>query len=401
MRIRQFRFRASLLLGPLLLALPACEKAPLQPFAPALRTVSAGADHACGVTHAGAAYCWGDNTYGALGAGTISLTPVTTPVAVVGGLSFATVSAGWGFTCGVTTAGVGYCWGANGGGALGIGRADTIPHPTPVPVVGGLTFAMIDAGAAHACSVTTRGVAYCWGFNQFGELGIGAADTIPHPAPVVVSSGLTYTAVSAGVFHTCGVTTGGAAYCWGLNQFGEVGDGSMTRRAAPVAVTGGLTFATVGARWYHTCGVTTGNEAYCWGHGGNGELGNDSLGSSSSPVAVAGGLAFSVVSAGGFHTCGVTTDGVGYCWGGSGGGLLGTTASSPVCYISPEGPVSCSTVPVPVAGGLTFATVSSGEVYTCGVTTGGTGYCWGDNSGGQLGDGSLTSRTTPVAVASR
>src|SRR5207247_1427933 len=136
--------------------------------------------------------------------------------------------------------------------------------------------------------------------------------------PVGVSAGgLTFTAVSAGAYHTCGLTTGGAAYCWGSNDNGELGNGSTTSSSVPVAVTApGLTFTAVSAGGCHTCGVTPSGAVYCWGSNAYGQLGNGSTTSSSVPVAVsAGGRTFTAVSAGYLHTCGLTSGGAGYCWG--------------------------------------------------------------------------------------
>ncbi len=312
--------------------------------------VSAGEDHTCGITTGGAAFCWGANQYGQLGDGTT--TPSSAPVAVTDGLSFATVSAGSDHTCGITTAGAAYCWGNNTSGQLGNGTTNPTggANPNPVAVLGGLSFTVVSAGGVqqtgHTCGVTTAGAAYCWGNNSSGQIGDGT--TTDRASPVAVLGGLSFVVVSAGgpggYSHTCGVTAGGAAYCWGNNSSGELGDGTTNDRTSPVAVVGGLSFAgvTVGGELEratgHTCGVTTGGAAYCWGSNNYGKLGAGTTPSSASPVAVLGGLRFSGVSAGSEHNCGVTVNNVAYCWGGNWQGQLGT------------GNVSDSSVPVKVAG---------------------------------------------------
>src|SRR5437588_8882278 len=243
--------------------------------------------------------------------------------------------------------------------------AFTVYVTSELPVTTGLTFAQVSAREYYACGVTTAGAAYCWGYNGDGELGNGTTTT--SPTPVAVSGGLTWAAVSAGLYHTCGVTTAGAAYCWGYNGDGELGDGTTTASTTPVAVTGGLTFAPVSGGGFSACGVTTAGAAYCWGYNGIGELGNGTTTNSATPVAVAGGLTWAAVSAGLYHTCGVTTAGAAYCWGNNGNGELG------------DGTTTASTTPVAVTGGLTFATVSAGGFSACGVTTAGAAYCWGFN----------------------
>jgi hypothetical protein len=345
-----------------------------------VRFAAVGASFAetCGVSVGGDAYCWG------AGQGSGS----STPVGVSGSVAFSSLSKGDAYACGVTTGGAAYCWGFNVSGQLGNGS--TVSSSTPVAVLGGLTFAAVSAGVGHTCGVTTGGAAYCWGYNVAGELGIGVADTLPHTTPVAVANGLTFAAVSAGPGFTCGVTTSGAAYCWGVNGSGQLGDGAADTvlHSTPVAVAGGLSFATVSAGYAHTCGVTSGGAAYCWGNNYGGYLGDGSTTNSSTPVAVVGGLTFAAVSAGDDHTCGVTTSGAAHCWGFNDYGQLGNGAADRLPH----------TNPVAVAGALAFAEVSAGSGHTCGVTTGGAAYCWGWNSYGQLGNGAMANSATPVVV---
>src|SRR5437773_1731242 len=176
-----------------------------------------------------------------------------------------------------------------------------------------LMFAAVNAGGYHTCGVTTAGAAYCWGDNGSGLLGDGT--TTPRTGPVAVLGGLTFATVSAGRDHTCGVTTAGAGYCWGRNDYSQLGDGTTTQRTSPVAVLGGLTFAVASAAWFYTCSVTTPGAAYCWGLNYSGQLGDGTTTPWPSPVPAGGGRTFAAVSAGGYHTCGVTSVGTAYCWG--------------------------------------------------------------------------------------
>src|SRR5216683_3309672 len=250
-----------------------------------------------------------------------------------------------------------------------------------------LTFAAVSAGSSHTCGVTTGGAAYCWGWNGAGQLGDGT--TTNRAVPGTVLGGLTFATLTAGLNHSCGVTTAGAAYCWGQNSHGQLGDGTTTGRNSPVAVVGALVFAAVSAGGYHTCGLTTAHAAYCWGQNTGGQLGDGTTTDGTSPVPVLGGLSFAAVGAGGGHTCGMTTGGAAYCWGGNSSGQLG------------DGTTTNDSIPVAVLGGLSFAAVITGGGHTCGVTTGAAAYCWGGNSSGHPGDGTTTNRRAPVAVMGR
>jgi alpha-tubulin suppressor-like RCC1 family protein len=157
-----------------------------------------------------------------------------------------------------------------------------------VPVAGGHTFMALSAGVASTCGLDAAGVAYCWGDNSYGELGVGTTTgpevcpaglpyrTDPFPCstvPVRVAGELAWAAVTVGASHACALTPGGAAYCWGANYTGSLGDGTTTPRSIPVPVVGGLTFTNLSAGGAHTCGVTRERIAYCWGQAGGGQLG--------------------------------------------------------------------------------------------------------------------------------
>jgi alpha-tubulin suppressor-like RCC1 family protein len=343
--------------------------------------------HTCAVTSEGT-YCWGRGYDGQLGDGTFESDSVARLVS--GGLTFTQVAGGENHTCALTAAGAAYCWGYNGVGQLG--NNSRTSSNVPVAVSGGLTFASISAGSYHTCARTAAGAAYCWGYDGYGELGDDAtfADKL---VPTLVAGGLTWTSVSAASYHTCGIA-GGGAYCWGADWFGQLGnDVAATNQPTPVAVAGGLTWTSVNGAYYHTCGVLDGGAGRCWGINYNGRLGADTTlyprdSFQGTPVPVFGGLTFESIQTGWDHTCGLTTGGSAYCWGYNGDGQLGDGTT-----------VNDSPLRVAVAGGLTFTTqtLTVGGTHTCG-RVGTAVWCWGYNGSGQLGDATRVSKNQPVQM---
>ncbi|HEX7241992.1 MAG TPA: hypothetical protein VF263_17040 [Longimicrobiaceae bacterium] len=360
----------------------------------------AGDVHTCALTERGEAYCWGASDVGQLGTGTN--VGSTSPVAVTGGLRFTALAAAGKTTCGLTREGAAYCWGLNTDAQLGNGT--TTDAAVPQPVSGRLVFASVGVGGSHACGSTRSGEAYCWGSNATGRLGTGS--TTSSPVPVPVAGGLAFRSLSPGLLHTCAITTAGATYCWGSNALGQRGVGSGVTPAnatSPVAVPG-TAFGSVSAGGAHTCALASG-AAYCWGYNLYGQVGNGAGGGLVfTPAAVAGGLRFTAVYPGransvvGF-SCGIAEGGAAHCWGSSDAGQLGTTQALESCRLSQQTEFGCARAPVPVAGGLAFRTLALGRQHACGLTTGGEVWCWGSNASGQLGNASNADSPVPVKVA--
>ena len=206
--------------------------------------------------------------------------------------------------------------------------------PVPTQVANALNFVSVAAGRHHTCAVTDAGGLYCWGSNALGQAGLGSAPGADVPTQVPGSS---YVQVVAGENHTCALRVDQDAYCWGSNEWGQLGDGDDTFQAKtePEPVASGP-LKTLSAGRFHSCAITSGGVAYCWGLGTSGQLGgelpDDNEGRSNLPLPVGGALTFRLISAGGLHTCGVTIGNVAYCWGDNGFGALGdgTQSSSPV-----------------------------------------------------------------------
>jgi alpha-tubulin suppressor-like RCC1 family protein len=242
-----------------------------------------------------------------------------------------------------------------------------------------LEFAMISGGNEYSCGITTDGAAYCWGSNSYGQLGDGTNTNRLIPTAVV--GGHTFTHIDAGLNHTCAVTSAGDAYCWGQNETGTLGigvAGFTEHRNVPTAVLGDHTFTQISAGNVHTCALATSGAAYCWGQGLSGQLGRGVFESRLSPVAVGGNHTFTTIASGNAQVCGITTAGSALCWGLNSHGQVG------------DGTFTNRNSPTPVRGGLTFATLGLGDAHSCGVTTAGAGYCWGSNDPGQLGLGFIS-----------
>ena len=355
-------------------------------------TVAAGGSgsgsHTCGVTTTGDIYCWGFNGRGQLGDNSQAIRYVPTLVQAPG-VTFQTVSAGGQHTCAVASTGDAYCWGRNEFGRLGDGTTTDRTAPVRVAPPAGVTFTAVSAGAGHSCALATGGNVYCWGSNYYGQLGDGSGNDQDSPSLVQAPAGVTFTAVTTGSFHSCGLATSGAVYCWGSGGAGQLGDNTTTDAATPVQASApaGVTFAALDAGYAHTCAVTPAGAAYCWG-ANSGRLGDNTTDARTVPTLVQGGLQFGLVSGGAFHTCGVTTGGVGYCWGPNGNGQIGDNTT--VVRLTPQ----------TVFGNLSFTSVAAGPYHSCALATGtGAGvYCWGYNGTGELGDGTTIQRLVPTRV---
>ncbi|MCX5984910.1 MAG: RCC1 repeat-containing protein [Chloroflexi bacterium] len=361
--------------------------------------VSAGGDHTCGLTATvsgtleGTALCWGANGSGQLGDGTNSVRSVPTTVST--SLTLQGISAGYRHTCAVTAsstfsvAGLAKCWGLNANGQLGDGT--TSDATLPMSVAGSITWSALVSGGAstgsHSCGLAQNGAAYCWGTNPVGQ--VGDASIASRNSPSLVTGSVKWQSISVGASHTCGITSGLAPSCWGKNESGQLGAGYSSVRPLPADIGGGFAWTTLSVGDLHSCGIVGSGAAYCWGDNASGQLGDGTTTSRTVPTRVLGGLTWKAISAGYAHTCGLTLSGIAYCWGANLEGQIG------------DGTIGAGNgrqAPTLVAGLLTWATVSAGTSHTCGTTTASVAYCWGWNGDGQLGDGNTTSRTAPVAV---
>jgi alpha-tubulin suppressor-like RCC1 family protein len=289
--------------------------------------VVTGQFHACAHTISDAVKCWGWNLYGQIGDGTS--TNRFSPVHVGGLTNVAWLTAGSNHTCAVMTGGGVKCWGHNSSGQLGDGS--TTDRSTPVNVLGlGGGVSAVEGGALHTCATMWGGGVKCWGDNSRGQIGDGT--TINRTTPVSVS-GLTgdILATAAGGLHTCAIPLGGPPRCWGWNAYGQLGDGTTLDRTTPVAVSGlpaGATDITAG--FNHNCALTPNSGISCWGVNTYGQLGDGSTADRHAPVAVCADppcsspiMGIFDADAGGDHTCAVSLNAGPWCWGRNTHGQIG------------------------------------------------------------------------------
>ncbi|HVF76406.1 MAG TPA: Ig-like domain-containing protein [Acidimicrobiales bacterium] len=362
------------------------------------RRITVGALHTCAVLDNGHVQCWGNNDNGQLGNGTTAET--TRPISVVGITTALQVSAGATQTCALIHDSTVSCWGHNGSGQLGNGSTTDSLVPVAVPGLSGVT--QIGVGAFHACAIVGTGSIKCWGHNGSGQLGDGATgrSLVPVDVPGITNA----TGLALGEFHTCALLADGKVKCWGHNGFGQVGDGTTDTRLTPVAVSnipdGTKTAKTITAGWSHTCATLSDGTARCWGLNEHGQLGDGTQTSRSTPVTVQfdGDPSIFVVdpdpvegikalTAGQIHTCALISDGTGRCWGNATRGQVGDGTEE-----------ARRTLAVPVNGLSGGTAITAGGFTSCALT-GTTMQCWGYNFYGQLGSYASES-LRPVEVTS-
>ncbi len=310
---------------------------------------------------------------GRVGAASIT---VTVPFA------FAQLFAGPFVTCGLTADGEAWCWGSNADCEVGVTPC-TATEPRPVRVATTLRFAEMAPADEFTCGLTIAGAAYCWGSDEFGGLGNGAGGD--SQTPVAVVDGHTFTTLRATRTHVCGLRTDGETWCWGRNRRGQLGDSdNLLAATRPVRVRGGHVFVQLRVGYDHTCGLTAAGQAWCWGENSDGESGDGSGTDRLAPVAVAGGHVFTQLSLGDYHSCGLTAAGALWCWGWNNDGQLG------------DGTRTSRLAPVRVLGDNVFASVHASGWSTCALLASGEAKCWGENAEGQLGIGSTVDQLSPA-----
>ncbi|KAG2429156.1 hypothetical protein HYH02_014191 [Chlamydomonas schloesseri] len=404
------------------------------PSAMLVSTISAGFKHTCALLDNGSVKCWGYNYDGQLGLGDTSprgdgpgeMGDTLPAVALGTGRTATAISVGSWHTCALLDNGSVKCWGYNDYGYLGLGDTSRrgnelgeMGDRLPAVALGtGRTATAISAGGWHTCALLDNGSVKCWGWNQFGQLGLGdtsprgdgpgeMGDTLP---AVALGTGRTATAISAGVLHTCALLDNGSVKCWGCNDYGYLGLGDTSPRGdgpgemgdtlPAVALGTGRTATAIFAGVLHTCALLDNGSVKCWGCNDYGYLGlgdtsyrgdgPGEMGDTLPAVALGTGRTATAISAGSRYTCALLDNGSVKCWGWNDDGQLGLGDTSR----RGDGPGEMGdTLPaVELGTGRTATAISAGGWHTCALLDNGSVKCWGYNDAGQLGLGDTSNR---------
>jgi alpha-tubulin suppressor-like RCC1 family protein len=339
-------------------------------------------------------WAWGTNGFGQLGNATITTSSSSTPIQVSlpSGTAVTAIAGGSYHSLALTSTGQVLAWGYNMAGALGNGTTTSSSTPVQVSLPSGTTVTAIAGGGYHSLALTSSGQVLAWGYNLYGQLGNGSNTFSSTPVQVSLPSGTTVTAIAGGWNHSLALTSTGQVLAWGLNQYGQLGNGTVTDSNTPVQVSlpSGTTAVAIAAGEGHSVVVTSTGQVLAWGSNQYGQLGNETTIDSSTPVAVSlpSGTTVTAIAAGDYHSLALTSSGQELAWGANFSGQLGngstTDSSTPVAVSLPSG----TTVTAIAGGGYnSLALTSSGQV-----------LAWGSNSDGQLGNGTVTDSSTPVPV---
>jgi alpha-tubulin suppressor-like RCC1 family protein len=362
--------------------------------------IEAGGGRTCALKVDGTMWCWGRNSAGQLGLGHTD-GPVPEPTqATVLAAEIREITTGGGHTCAIKTDSTAWCWGFNDSGQVGDGTL--IDRTTPIQVTAlGNDAVQLSAGDRATCGVRADGTLWCWGYGPLVGVGLPAHQSGIEPTQVTaLGTDVVQTSV-AGQSHACALRANGSLWCWGRNVHGQVGDGTTEERLEPVEVTAvGRDVREVRTRGSGTCVVKNDGTVWCWGRNLYGQVGDGTDGPSNTPklipVQIPGlvvgdrGLSVSVL-----HGCAVDTDGALWCWGKNEHGLIGDGEIDTTCEIG--GDWTClMNRPEPVRVALDAPAVEvTTALHTCVRLQDDTVWCWGESGAGQLGDGTLDGEDCP------
>lgn len=392
----------------LCLAAPLAQPAAAQGYTSGYVQVAVGASHSCALRHDGQVWCWGANNFGQLGIGSNIGSPVPvqarSPAAGFGSNNIASIGALYFGNCALNTAGRAFCWGGNSYGELGDGTITTRLNPARVRGLGA-GMQTLATGTYSTCAIDAGGRAWCWGRNSEGQVGDGTTGQATAPVAVDTSAAGfgqgNIATIATGGSHACAINAAGRAFCWGNNLYGQLGINFGGNRFTPASVSvvtpgfGTRNIAQIAVGVEHSCARNVAGRLFCWGRDTDGQTGTGSVpfGSLGVPTHTdTSASGFGVrniahVVTGAFGACALNTPGRAYCWGRNGSGQVG------------DGTTLNRNAPVQVARlGTGLRDISTKLNHSCAIDADGDVWCWGSNAAGQLGDGTTTNSLVPVKV---
>jgi alpha-tubulin suppressor-like RCC1 family protein len=351
--------------------------------------IAIGTDHGISIDRNGRVFGWGRNQYGEIGDNT--LVSKRSPVSILGAnKTFCKISSGFGYNLAIDKNGRVWGWGFNNNGQ--VGNNSTVSVGTPVSILGSIkTFCEIATGDSHSLGITNGGRAWSWGFNIYGALGDNSV--VSKRTPVSILGAVkTFCKISAGQYHSASIDKNGRGWTWGYNNFGQLGDNSVTSRLTPVSILGAVkTFCHISASQFHTMAIDLRGRAWGWGLGSNGRIGDNTITSRRTPVSVAGAVkTFCKIAAGFDYSLGIDKNGRIWSWGGNGNGQLGIGD-----YASKNTPVSIFNTAT-----KTFCEVFTGyngANFSTAIDKNGRIWSWGRDFYGVLGINSVNT-WTPISI---
>ena len=332
------------------------------------------------------------------------------------------LSSGYSHTCAILDNGAVSCWGDGAYGRLGNGGTSEKTTPTLTSSLGtGRTAALserdfnddgafnifqphsnldyrestLSSGGDHTCAILDNGAVSCWGDGAYGRLGNGA--TSDKSTPTLTSSlgtGRTAVSLSSGYSHTCAILDNGAVSCWGRGSDGQLGNGGTSDKTTPTLTSNlGRTAVALSSGGFHTCAILDNGAVSCWGEGSDGQLGNGATSDKTTPTLTSSlgtGRTAVALSSGDYHTCAILDNGSVSCWGADYSGQLGNGAMSSK---------STPTLTSSLGTGRTAVALSSGKYHTCAILDNGAVSCWGNGNYGKLGNGGTSTKTTPTLTS--
>ena len=346
--------------------------------------ISTGFNTSLSIDKNGLVWGWGYNNQGQIGDN--SDTVRYTPVSILGTLkTFCNITGGRLSSGGIDKNGLVWGWGYNGVGMLG--NNSTTAVRTPVSVLGNRkTFCQISFGYYTLMGIDKNGLVWGWGNNPYGQIGDSSITNRSTPVSIL-GARKTFCQISSGYWHSAAIDKNGRVWCWGSNNYGQIGDNTVTSRRTPVSILGATkTFCEIDTSFHHTLAIDKNGKVWGWGYNNYGQLGNNSLVSARTPVLIAGSKTFCQIRAGYMYSMALDNNNNIWSWGFNGNGQFGTVLNPNV------------STPVVIGQNRCYCLISAGRDHSLSVDDDGLIWGWGNNSNGQIGDNSISGKLTPVSV---